>query len=126
MPKRKLADTSQEHEHEIELKLAYMNVGQTVDMWTGMQADDHQQRFSRTVQTVMVSSEIDILWLCEVGSHPCGLSESELSPKQVLQRNKQLNDVADVIDDLGPYLILVRKNRGICLLYTSPSPRDRG
>ena len=99
MPKRKLDDSTEELPlddsteelpQEIELKLAYMNVGQTIDMWTEVQADDHQQKFARTVETVMVGSEIDILWLCEVGSHFRGLSESELTPKQVLQRRKKV------------------------------------
>ena len=139
MPKRKLDDSTEELPlddsteelpQEIELKLAYMNVGQTIDMWTEVQADNHQQKFARTVETVMVGSEIDILWLCEVGSDFRGLSESELTPKQALQRRKKLNDIANIIDNLGPYLILVRKKIGIELVdliapHTFPVSQDR-
>ena len=61
----------------------------------------------------MIGSQADILWLCEVGCPSNGLSESELTPKQVLEGTAVLNNIADVFDYLGPYLILVRKNRGI-------------
>jgi len=112
MPKCR-PDTGTRHEHEIELKLAYLNVGQTIQMWTGRNAKDHQDKFARTIEVIMLNSQVDILWLCEVGNHSDGLAGSEVTPKQVLQRRKKLNDQADVIDGLGPYLILVRKNISI-------------
>ena len=61
----------------------------------------------------VVDLKADVLWLCEVGHHSDYLSGSQFTPKQVLENRPMLTAVADIIEDLGPYLILVRKNIGI-------------
>ena len=105
--------TAYQYESQTQLKLFYINVSQTIAMWTGENAQQHQTTFARTVEMVMMGSQADILWLCEAGCASNGLSESELTPKQVLEGTAMLNNIADIFDDLGPYLVLVRKNTGI-------------
>ena len=108
-----ISGTRHQQARHIELRLGYINVGQTRDMWTAKNAHEHQARFANTVESVMVGSNLDILWLCEVGHHTHYLSGSQFTPKQVLENRPMLTAVADIIEDLGPYLILVRKNTGI-------------
>ena len=105
--------SAHQHADEIELRLFYANVGQTMDMWGANNALQHHALFARTVEMLVLDFKADVLWLCEAGHHSNSPAGSQLTPKQVLEQRPLLNAVADVVNGLGPYLILVRKKRGI-------------